>query len=361
MAAGDFSASVFPEVLMREEEIWKGGNQDFTTSVNSINAIVNKQTANISPILGDPTRDKNVKIWFSKFDAAIDGTKACENTCSPTGTELETDSETFTLQCVQAQNIAIKVTGGTLTNGMSYAEQLTRSYMKQKMEIKKFFNTEGTIGFISGIAGLNGVPAGALAKVDTNDTLADPKTYVAEADWTADRFADFEVIANVNNFKNRTMLHFYNFISDFRNFELNALSADQKEQWAKLNLFTHVTDPNALTSAALLADNMKSSFLLNNDELAFGTKHYNTSLSPSTEGRMADDYAWYSKDDRLDNGNIYTGGVIKGLTFDHFLKRTCVPGTNGRDFVDLLQTQSTYVFAKSRRKSVIEIVKGLRA
>lgn len=146
MPAGDFTASVLPDILMQVEDIFARPTAiqcEFEHPVMTAKLMLERQEVRTVPVL-EGTVCKGVKAWFlqSGTDSIVhDGTaeRTTANCDIATGTQLQTNSKTYD------NNISIQavheVEDARCDNAVTFQRESAMAIIKAMVDIRKRLNT----------------------------------------------------------------------------------------------------------------------------------------------------------------------------------------------------------------------------
>lgn len=349
MAAGDFTASVRKAILLREEEIWANPRDriEYEPIADTIIDIIGNQTANVAVIEGTNMRDNNaVEVtWLNT--QVIDTTQAYSASCSPSGTEIESDSDSYDLLIKrEAEPFAVKTFVDLRDNTFEAVDLIARGLLRQRKLLDDYIN-EQIITKLGTFSGINLLPAGAFTGVDPTDVTNPAITYIAAAQWDESLFAKFLTMAKFNRFGNPKFYHGFNYVLEWHDYEFDRLNDNEKDLYEKYNLFSHKHDEIAFNSLSL--DDV--SFMVDANALAFASKTYYT---PNPMDLKADK-----------RGFTMPSMSIPGLMYDVTVTTTCDASGEVEEYIDTYQMRvKCDLFLNpvhvANNTGVLQINKGVR-
>lgn len=351
MAAGDFTLSELKKVLLREQEIWAAERSaiELRPDTDTINAIINNQTANFTSVEGTMTRDTDVEVtWLDS--QAIDTTQAYTPNCNPTGTELESKSEGYTLDILrEAEPFSVKTHVAYRDNEFDPDDVVVRGLIRQRKILDDYVNQQ-SITKLSGFSGVNLFPANVATGVDPTGTNNPTITYIEPAQWGENLFPHFMLSAQMNRFGNPWFIHGFNYNPTAMEYQLDRLNDNERDKAAKLGLFRHIFDPISFSALGQIS----KTYMIDANALAFAHKYYHP-----TDGVM--------QLEANKQGFALASLTIPGLYYDVIRSRTCDSSVVGEpeEFVDTYQMRvKAGLFLNpvhvAGNTGVLEIEKGTR-
>ena len=138
-AAGDFTASELLDIQLKAEEIWADGKFSDDMRAHADTAIIQleRQSAKF-PEMDNPATDRTVKVvWVKSCDETTSDLDRTTDTCSISGTEVETDSETYELNMGQKTTFKVNAEKAR-TNLYTPQELIAREMMKADKKLSEY-------------------------------------------------------------------------------------------------------------------------------------------------------------------------------------------------------------------------------
>jgi hypothetical protein len=328
--------------------------REYEPDTDTTKAIKERQTANIGPVVGTNTREDAVSVKFIKTDG-ISSTSAVTSDCAPDGDELESGKKDYTLNITREADIFKVKHWQAFRNNVFDPEQvIAKGLMKQRKLLDDYIN-QTVLTLLGTFAGENVMPTGYFTGLDV---AAGEPTYIADAQWTADLFMQFQMMAKFNKFSNAFFLHGRNYNAVSKGWVFDALNSDQKEKLAKFRVFDHVFDP--LTFNEL--DINDTTYMIDGGSVAFASKNHFPTVGETGKAKPGGVMELMS-----DKWGFAFPSTIPGVFHDVTVSRTCVSGGSGKseEFVYTFQMRTKAGLFNSPEivsgdTGVIEIIKGDR-
>ena len=347
MAAGDFLNSVKKALQFKVDQVWQAErrNQEFVADIGTIQAIRDNQNAQVSLIEGTASMDNDaVEIsWLQT--SGITGTEDSAAACTPTGTELESAKQNYTLSFDKqvATPLKVKRWGELRDNIMDADSQVAIGLLKMAKELDEQINLSAQARLVS-FKGQNKMPTGTITGFDV--TAAN--TYITDAKWDESLFTELMIMNKWNKFSNPFMIHGLNYLANATDFAFDSRNDDERDKILKLTQFPHYFDPVTFASQSISAN----SYMVDANALAFASKTYH-------EGRTAPkaDVVLFT----------FPSQNLPGVEYDVTLTTVCEASENGRreTYSDTYQMRAKYDIFNAPTittgdTGVLEIIKGTR-
>lgn len=331
MAAGDFSASASLTIQEMMEDVFRPGNQanaEFMRPVSTAAALTQEQTADIRE-MRDKISNKCIgfKVMWQKgttdaaaYSGAISGDSL---NCTVTGTQLESDSKTYTADNHVRYNVAVST--DDCGNDIEANMRRTKAIQKAINNIRVGFNTVA-INFLDANkqdnqdSGVTSIDRGNGAWAEN----ADGKTIeIPQADMRDEKALAFvDSVAQNNDISNYFLVHGrFNWYELFHNADYTRLNDDERSIYATFAARRHYYDIRYLDSTLSTDQN---TFVVNPDSLVF----LNKIIYQNTEAELLSpkDGMWgFSIQDPLWSYNL--NGVLTPVTYTVVMTKACT----GRD------------------------------
>lgn len=266
MAAGDFIATLIPDIIERQEQVWADprNNRRYISRVAGLQAILANQTAKVAAIAEANRKGVDVNITWVNTDSIT--TEAYAESCAPTGTLLETNTEAVALT-LSRQATAIKVADRTLWNNTtSPAEQIALLQLAQKKELDEYI-TKAVLAKAVTFGGTNADNSGV-----TGWDITAASTYAADAEWNEDMFAKLELQAQLNQFNMPYFIHGTNLWLLANRAPHDAKNDNERDIQSKLDTFNHYFDVPSFVANATA----NLSLMIDAPAVAFASTNYST-------------------------------------------------------------------------------------
>jgi hypothetical protein len=356
MAAGDFSDSQLAELQLTVEKMWneERTRREFEPDTDTTKAIIERQTADVAPVVGTTSREDTVSVKFIKTEG-ISSTGAVTSECEPDGDELESGKKDYTLNITrEAEIFKVKHWQALRDNVFDPEQVIAKGLLKQRKLLDDYIN-QAVLTNLGTFAGSNALPNGYYTGFDTS---TDP-TYIADNKWNADLFMELQIMAKFNKFANPFFIHGKNYNAISKGWVFDALNDDQKDKVAKFRVFDHFFDPLTFNELAI----NDYSYMIDAGSVAFASKAY-FPVSSDTSGNARPAAV---KELMADKWGFAFPSTIPGVFHDVTVSRTCVSGGSGKpeEFVYTFQMRTKAGLFNAPEivtgdTGVIEIIKGTR-
>lgn len=319
MAAGDFSASQMPDVLVRATEMWADPRTKYELKpiVKTAKSVLANQLVGFDPIMKGNKCIAVSAAWLkSCSDTVTDLTATTIASCTLTGAELESAKLTYnpTLNFVKG----FTVWDDECKDEFEWRDKMAFGFLKAKASLRKQLNAS-TLAFLFANRTQNLYTGGTGNIV----TAGSQHTEFDAAYWTPDLIAEFDITREVNQMSESSyLLSSTNLRSAYFNAQYNAANADQKDEALKLGhypIYFDSVNVDAATSA-------KSTFLV--DPSALGFFHWNQydNTAPQNMNDPSNTHVWKMPDDEI----IYMDGTTAvPLEYDVEMQAVCKVDENG--------------------------------
>jgi hypothetical protein len=246
MAAGDFSASVWPEVQVKALEMWESPRlrQKVERPVEAAKGFLENQLVQFDPVLSGRECIGVKATWLKDcdFDVIEDSNTAWD--CDIAGTEAESDSEIY------SQNLnfykTFRVDDGNCDNQYTYADKVAYLFEKNKSAMDQALRDKILAALVAAAEGSD--HANAIGQVEGTVT----EILATDFDRGADLLGDFRLHADMNQMSNPYFITGTNFFIGNYHAQFEALNDDQRDRLAKYNAFANwYFDPIAFAGASL--------------------------------------------------------------------------------------------------------------
>ncbi len=357
MAAGDFTLSELAELQLKVENMW--GNErtrrDYEADTDTVKAIIERQTAQVAPVVGTSTKDPDVKVKFIKA-SGISTTSAVSSACSPSGEELESGEKAYTLNITREAEIFKVLHFQAFRNNVFDPDEVIARGLMRQAKLLDDYNNQTVVTTLGTFGGENIMPTGYFTGLDV--ATGEP-TYIAAAQWDENLFMELQLMAKFNKFGNPFFIHGRNYNSLSRRWSFDALNDDAKDKIAKLRVFDHIYDPITFNEL----DINDTTYMIDAGAVAFASKAYFPTTNEKGVARPAAVIELMS--DKW--GFAFPSPSIPGVAYDVTVSRTCVSGGSGKpeEFVYTFQMRSKAGLFNNPEivtgdTGVIEIIKGDR-
>lgn len=313
MAAGDFSASYLPDVLVRQEEIWADGRntRELQHPEAALQGVLSRQQVTFDPILrGDQCVGFKAAWLKSGNTTVVDnsaGASDLEN-CDITGAEIESVSATY------APNIAFRtsfeVRDDECKDLFAAQDKIAYAMLNAKTQLKKSLSAS-LIAFLNSNASASEY---TIARGAIHHTLSGSVQQIDPSLWNSDLLSEFFLHAEWNKFNNPYILSGSNFIKDFWIDPYRVDVAKTSQNVYRQGPFDMVFDPRNVDTV----NATKRSYLIDAGALGFFCK--NNNAATVAEEITADTFRYQERDMSL---TITNGGQSLPLTYDIYMKRGC--------------------------------------
>lgn len=311
MAAGTFTASELPDVIVKIQEMFNG--ERFTPELNkdidTIMALATRQTARFDKldVLLDHMDCRGSKVVFLKdcTSTVVDLIATPITSCTLTGGETESSSL-------------------TLANNLAYQD----TFSVKAEDCKDAFTVEDKIAFLmaSKMASMEEkLDLAGIAFLAANEQpAADPLTYtetgnvlnVPEAGFVPELLADMAVIAKLSNLYSPFIisgsnLYIANFLADYRS--ASSPSVDAVLKSGPFDIVFDIKNIDVTVGA-------NATFLVDPSAYVFWSSNQYTNTAPTEFGKGSTLYVWKQRAPRLMFNN---NGVLTPVFFDMSMQETC--------------------------------------
>ena len=247
MAAGDFSASVWPEVQVKALEMWENPRlkQKVARPVESAKGFLENQQVQFDPVLSGSECIGVKATWLKDcdFDVVEDSNTAWD--CTISGAEAESDSEIY------SQNInyykTFRVSDGDCDNQFTYADKVAEQFEKNKSAMDQALNSK----ILASLVATADASTHSEAIGQTEGTVRE----ILAADFEskgADILGDFRLHAQLNQMQNPYFITGTNFFVGNYHAQFEALNDDQRDRLAKYGAFANwYFDPLAFSNESI--------------------------------------------------------------------------------------------------------------
>lgn len=314
MAAGDFSASYIPDVLVKQEQVWADSRADreLQHPEDALQGVLARQQVSFDPILRGGECVGYKAAWLKSGNTTVVDNSAggsnLEN-CNITGDELESVSTTY------APNISLRATyqvkDDECKDLFDAQEKIARGALNAKTQLKKTLSTK-----LIGILNANGSASNfTIAEGAIHHTLSGVVHQIAPTDWTSDLIAEFMLHAAWNKFNAPYLINGSNFYKDYFLTPYRTDFGNQDAQGAYRQAgIDMVFDPMNVDGV----NGTKRTYMVDAGALGFFCKNYNGSVT--AEQITADRFRWQERDMSL---TFVNAGQTIPVTFDVYMERGC--------------------------------------
>jgi|GEM_PF-4624373 len=317
MAAGTFTASVLPDVLIKINEMFSGERHtpELNKDIQTIQALAERQTARFDKldVLLDHMDCRGAKVVFLKdcTNTAINLITDPITSCTLTGAETESESL-------------------TLANNLGYAD----SFSVKEEDCKDLFTIADKIAFLmaSKMAAIEEkLNLACIAFLIANEQpVADPLTYTETGNivniptdaWTPALLAEMAVMAKLSNLYSPFIisgsnLYVANFLADYRS--QSSPSVDAVLKSGPFDIIFDIKNIDTTVGA-------NATFMVDPSSYAFWSTNQFQNTAPQEFSKGSTLYVWKQRAPRLVYNN---NGVLTPVFFDMSTQETCavVSGT----------------------------------
>jgi hypothetical protein len=327
MAAGDFTDSALQVAQVRLEEMFAAPNTAQTElkagSASTARAMLARQRSRVIPRLTGNTV-VGVEAWYIRPHAATNAATTAPADCDvPCGDEAETikaDYESTVL--VRSKS---KVLDNRSDNLLQFAEEIAAQQAHMMSQMRVAFNRDVVIA---------GVAAASQVNIDTqidstwDYTSNSPRITVPTADFTYERFNEFQTVAMLNNFDDFFMVSGRLLSDDRWRSQLNRMNEgfrDQALAYAQQEIYFDLRDLDQKMTR-------KTLFAVNANSYAFWNTVRNTTTPRRVVTADGEKWVWVQADPILSWNN---NGVLSPVLYEFEMAVTCV----GRDAQEFQQNQ----------------------
>lgn len=317
MAAGDFTASVMPDVLIKLNEMFSGQRHtpELNKDIDTIKALAERQTVRFDQVdvILDHMDCRGAKVVFLKdcTNNVVDIIETPITACDLSGTE--TESSYLTVANNLGYSDSFKVLGSDCKDKFTIADKIAFLMASTMAQIEEKINLAG-IAFLTA----NEQPSADPLVYDEDGNVI----VVPAASMTPAFLADMAIMAKLSNLYNPFIisgrnLYAANFLAEFK-----SAGSDNVDAVLKAGPFDIVFDLKNLDSTV----GANASFLVDPSSYVFWpSNHYeNTSPQPFSEGSTL--MVWKQRAPRLMYNN---NGKLEPVYFDVESQEVCevVSGT----------------------------------
>lgn len=314
MAAGDFTASTFADIILKQEALFADprSTRELQYPIDSARALLENQMVSFPEILKG-RQCPTVKAVFLKscgsdpVDITDEGTPIAD--CDITGNELESDS--IELEALKAYQWTFSVFDDQCADIYQWQDKMAYGLAVGRTKLEKEIS-ENVVAFLQANA-MNNLFTGTIGTIAGNQT-----NFTANL-WTPDLLADWHIATVFNQINNPVLLTGTNFMAQIYNAQFNFANTDQKDQRLKFDAWSWYADPRTVDAIA----GQSSTFLFDAGAAAFWPK--NEYMSNVPVEIKADLYA-YAMPSRL---QYRDGNTLKTVMLDVIVQRDCTVATVG--------------------------------
>lgn len=313
MAAGDFTASAMPDIVVRATEMWADPRTKYELmpDTGSAKAVLSSQLAQFEPVMRGAKCIGVSAAWLkSCVDTVTDLTSSALTDCVLTGNEFE--SAKLTYAPTINSSYGFTVYDDECKDLYEWTEKMAFGILKSKAALRKDLNSK-VLAFLFA----NRTQNLYTGTTGTIVTAGSQHTEFDAAYWTPDLIAEFDITRTFNQMSDNSY-----FISgtNLKNAQFNAMynsaNADQKDEILKLGhfpLYFDVRNVDAATSA-------KSTFMVDPSALAFFAWNQFSNTAPEN---TLDPYNTHTYQDSDPEIMYRNGNSMVPLTYDVEMQRVC--------------------------------------
>lgn len=231
MAAGDFTASVWPEVQVKALEMWENPRirQRIQRPVEAAKGFIENQQVRFDDVLTQGQCIGVKATWLKDCDYAVtDDSSTDVYDCTIAGAEAESDSTVYDTNLGFYREF--QVNNEDCNNQFTYADKVAEQLLKEKAAMDQELNKR-ILGFVDGAAAATGYTDGLASVVGT-------ASQIETKHWDVDLMGEFAAHAAYNDMaENSYFISGNNFFNGAWNAEYEALNDDQKDRIAKYGAF----------------------------------------------------------------------------------------------------------------------------
>lgn len=313
MAAGDYSASALPDILLKIDELFADPRsaRELQHPLESAKAVLENQMVRFIPtMLGDKCTGVNAAWLKSCADTSVgcDGDDLLSD-CEITGDELESDSKAFPDNFCYRDRFAVMDID--CKDKFEFDEKMAYGFATKTLQLEKNLNN-AIITFLGANASAN-LYTNTLGTIQVGgETDYKPEQYVPET-----LFADLDLTAIFNEINNPILLSGTLMRNAFYNAGFNNLNMDQKDQKAQFDAWNLYFDPRSVDSVA----GEQAMYMFDAGAMAFWCKNEFTNLAPNNQMDPANTHTFALPSRHL----MYRdGNAMKKVMFDVYTQRKCV-------------------------------------
>jgi len=258
-AAGDFTKAELLVIQGLVESYWADNTiqKDYVAHVDSVLAVRNSQTARLADLQGQKDRTINL-IWVKDCEDAL---ADCDDDCVIGGSELEAESQEYTLDLCKTVGFNVKEKAFR-TLQLEREEVVAKGFMSRMKQLDEWLAGQ-LIGKLNTFAGVNQYQGGVFGGASYNEA--------APEYWDANLFGEFDIIAQLNQFANPYLLSGTNLRKEFWNAQMVAANSNEKD---KLNKFQTMSTVFDLWNIDTQNTPDKVTYMLDRGAVAVVTKNY---------------------------------------------------------------------------------------
>lgn len=259
-AAGDFSAAELDAIQGLVDVYWADNtvNKDYVAHVDAALAIRENQTARLGVLQGQKDRTLEL-IWVKD---CVDRLDDCADDCVVGGDELEAASETYTMDLCKTAGFNVKEKEFR-TLALEREEVVAKGLLSTMKQLDEWL-TQQAISHLNTFAGVNQYEDGVFTGAEFNQADA--------AFWNADLFGEFNIIAQLNQFRMPFLLSGTNLYKEYWNAQMSAGNANDKDKVMKFGTMPMYFD---LWNMNTVNTPDKVTYMLDKGSVALVTKAYN--------------------------------------------------------------------------------------
>ncbi len=320
MAAGDFSASLLGDILVKQQEMWQNPRtlNAFNEPTETAKALMENQLVSWKPIMEDGNKCIGHKaIWLKDTSDTVtdcSSGNALAN-CDISGAQIESDGKLF------PENLCLRDSFSILDDqckdAFDLADKTAFRMLRSKTKLQKALNAK-FIAFLEANLMANAF-AGTYGTIHGGTTA----TYFASQYWTQDIVAELDLTAVINKVRTPIIINGTNLRSAFFNSGFNRLNDNQKDQFAKFshfNMFWDVMNIDGAVSA-------KATYLVDAGMVGFFNSNAYNNTAPVLMNDDKNTHVWHETSPNL---AYRDGSDSKPLRFDVTMLRKCTTVGNRR-------------------------------
>lgn len=313
MAAGDFSASYLPDVLVRQEEVWADGRntREVRHPEAALQGVLSRQMVNYDPILRGSECVGFKATWLKSANTTVvDNSDELSDlaNCDITGAEIESVSTTY------APNIFLRhtfmVTDDECKDLFDAQTKIAYAMLNAKTQLKKTLSSK-LIAFLNANASASKY---TIALGGIHHTLTGTVQEIDPSLWTPDLLAEFDLHAQWHELDNPYILTGSNFYKDFWLTPFRSENSKTTHDVYPGGPFDFIFDARNVDTV----NATKRSYLIDAGSLGFFVKNYNAATAP--EEIKSDLWRYQERDMSV---TVMNGGQAIPLTYDVYMSRGC--------------------------------------
>lgn len=315
MAAGDFTLSEMPDVLIKIDELFADprNKRELEHPLESAKSVLENQMVSFLPVM---VGNKCVGIkaaWLKSCNETVD---TCANTaladCDIGGVQIESDQKDFTVNNCLRNSFAVY--DDQCKDKFDVAEKMAYAFAVKTLEIEKMLNNT-IISYLSAQATAN-LYTGTYGSIVATQTGFDADQYVP------DLLAEMDITADFNDIRNPILLSGTLLKNAVYNAGFNNLNDDQKDQIAKFNAWNLYFDPRNIDTT----QGEPTMFMFDAGSLAFFSKNEFDNLAPMNMMDGSNTHVFRMPSRRL---QYRDGNAMKPVTFDVYTQKKCTVTASG--------------------------------